>query len=459
VSRVGGYQSFGCWRAGVQSFVRIVAGLSALLVPSESAAYRTIESLPDFPDGQRIRWAAGGFQYQVRDSVPDSIPLGNLTSAAQREFEAWSQIGCASVSVVYGGATSDPARSGDGVNTIEVISIGWEDLGYEPEAVGATELEFELVGEMWVIVEADIRLNAEHHVWSRSDLPTVGGERSLLATLRHEGGHALGLLHPCELDGADEAPVCEGASVVSETIMYPLYEAAQFDLLEDDRAGICFLYPSCELEGCPADQSCTSQGCAPNCGDEPCALNELCIDQRCVPEAECELGGCEPASVSCDPTPQCPSGRCWPDGTCDFTCVQDADCPTERTCIFSADPDAPGRCSDPILREVGEPCSAPEECAGGECLVGAGNDPVCSQACGGVRPPCLKGWSCGNVDDRAVCIPPRSPRGCGVAVWRRADEHAAALFLTLALGLGVRLRARNRTRPSRRSSKTEVRRS
>jgi hypothetical protein len=273
------------WRPGTCSFARIVAALSVLLVPSESAAYRTIESLPDFPDGQRVRWPAGGFQYEVSESVPDSIPLGNLTSAAQRALDAWSQIGCASVRAVYGGLTNEPATSGDGANTIEVIASGWEDLGYERDAVGATELEFELDGDTWVIVEADIRLNAEHHLWSRSDLPAAG-ERSLLATLRHEAGHAFGLLHPCELDGADEAPLCDDASVASEAIMYPLYEAAQVDLLEDDRAGICFLYPSCELEGCPADHSCTSYGCAVNCGDEPCALTDLCIDQRCLPKAE-----------------------------------------------------------------------------------------------------------------------------------------------------------------------------
>jgi hypothetical protein len=407
-----------CCSGGSSKLPLVLTAVAALLFAGHAHAYRTIADSLDFAGSEPIRWRDGVYVFDVYDSVPESLPIGSLASAAERGFAAWSAVACSAVYVSYAGLTTSPAELGDGRNTVEVIQSGWEDLGYAPEAAGATALEFEETADGWEIVEADIRLNAEHHEWSLSDAPS-DGRRSLLGTLRHEAGHALGLLHPCEADGEDGAPRCD-ASYARDAIMYPFYEPGQTELTPDDSAGICALYPRCEIEGCEPGFACVEGACLAECGDSACQRDEVCFQDACLTQEECEQAGCfvRPPSwvIGCEPTSDCPDGACLSDGSCAQQCGADSDCSERRRCVFDEDPNVPGYCGLKAPKSLGEACSTAAECEDGECVAGAERKPVCTRACSGAAPKCPGGWSCSGVEGRSVCIPPRAPRGCALSL-------------------------------------------
>ena len=242
MKRVG---PFGRSRHGVAP---LMAGL-AFFQPAPASAFRTIEDGPDVPDGARFRWHDGLLEYQVYEGSSASLGVQSVVDASRRAFTAWSATPCARVGAHFLGTSPLPAASGDGVNTIEIVETGWQDLGYPPESTGATDLLFErYTDSSWRIVEADILINAEHHAWRTGDV-SLQDERSLLGVLTHEGGHALGLSHPCEPDGADGAPRCTARDAADAGLMYPFYDADQTEPRADDYAGICYLYPTGGAEG------------------------------------------------------------------------------------------------------------------------------------------------------------------------------------------------------------------
>jgi hypothetical protein len=424
----------------VRRSAAVMLAAGAVLLSKNAFAYRTIADLSDFPDEQRVRWESGRFEFEIYEGVPGWLTPAALVETSERAFDAWGGVDCASVIAPYNGLSSFRAEAGDGRNTIEIVTNGWEAMGLEAAAAGAADVQLAQNGDgVWQIVEADIRINAEHHEWSLADAPE-DGRRSLLTTLRHEAGHALGLLHPCEDDGDDGAPLCdELPAAAEEAIMFPFYEPVQSELLADDQAGICHLYPNCGVSGCAEGFECTEDGCRQRCGEAQCQVGEHCFEGSCLSSEECELAGCFVTTpewiVECVVTDACPDGLCLENGTCAVVCTADADCASGAVCLFSDNPDEPGYCDASPLRALGERCEESNQCAEGECLAGARGQPICTRSCEDGERACPSGWTCGDVDGRSVCVPPRSPRGCSVpAPGGGAPQHwllAAVPFLLI----------------------------
>jgi hypothetical protein len=343
----------------------------ATLVATPAWAYRTIEDYADVPDGARVSWPGGLFEYRVHEAPEASLDAASVGETSQSAFRAWVDASCPVLTPQYLGTTTSPAMPGDGENTIEVVETDWARLGYPEDAAGATDLAYQEHDDgTWAIVEADIYINAEHHRFTTDDPPSVL-ERSLLGVLVHEGGHALGLLHPCELEGEDGAPVCD-VDALPEAIMSPYYDAAQTFPEQDDRAGLCYLY----------EKSC---------------------------------------SASCEPGFTCREGECVPDF--DGTGGQSGGCDGQ------VDPST-GECEEP-LRRNGARCTESNQCEGDQCLSGIERGPICTQLCGPGRAACPSRWSCGTVQDRNVCIPPSDDTGCSVVPQDRPIPTSLASFASL----------------------------
>lgn len=448
--------------------------IASVAVSSNAAAFRTAGDLEQFSDTERVRWANSDVSYDLYSELPFGISEFAMETAANAAFGAWSGPECTGVSISPVGVTDSPAAPGDERNTIQFIYAGWEDLGYPANAPGATDTQYEEIDGEWQIVGADVYLNAEYFEWTTSPSPPQG-QRTVFSTLFHEAGHVLGLLHPCEEDSTGEAPSCEESGLTpSSSVMYPFYDFSQSALTSDDQAGVCYLYPACETLGCPDGFECRAEGCLQACAAEGdggvCHHGEICAAGGCESVATCGDGGClddihGDDDPPCDPgyyrgdsgacvtgdralgdpcteSQQCDLGTCS-DGHCTPLCLDDECLPDGGTVTCFESPDGSSACFATGSRAFGEACEKSNQCLGGQCLSISGSA-VCTRRCGEDEPACPSDWTCGLVEERAVCIPAPATAsgGCAVGQPRTLRE----LFTLLGLALCVAIRRTRRTR-------------
>jgi len=447
------------------------------LLAAPALAFRTAADDPDFEGTKKVRWAEDLISYRLHSTLPPGISAGELERTVQSALDRWSESANSRVVFRFSQATDEDAAAGDGINTIQFLTNGWEVRGFDPNAPGITDVQYaEDANGKWVIVEADLYLNAETHAWVASG-EANDGRRALDSVLTHEGGHMLGLFHPCEVGSADSAPDCDSDASFAEAAMYPVYAPSQSKLGEDDIAGVEFLYPgsSCEVSGCPQGSVCQPEGCLEECSAYLCGPDEHCTPDGCWPDDQCygprcdlvcardsdcargqvcvsnQCSGTALAGDPCDESRECDSGLCTQEGACVASCK---DC-EGGACVREAD----GNVSCEVSRQpLGAVCSAPEECLGGECLVGAEPKNVCTRQCIVGAASCPEGWDCTSVEGANVCAPKPSQakdaKGCAVA--GASGESAprgaggALVLLTVAGGLAAR---RSRARGPKLSEK------
>lgn len=409
-------------------------------------AYRTAGDLEDFAGTERVAWPSGVTSFVLVDGIPGAIGGTEVNAElARRALSAWEDVSCTSVIASLKGTSSFPASYGDGVNSIEWVDSGWEELGFRPGASGATDLRYEERDGQWVIAEADVYLNLYAHSWITgiADGDAEDGVAEIVGVMTHEFGHALGLLHPCE-EGGD--PECTEKMTAEPATMYPEYSHGQLGLRKDDKDGICFLYPACDAESCAEGEVCTRSGCAVVCGEETCKAGEICLEARCVdwtnpcevaPEScvscesdkDCEKGFecrdevCAPRIAApgdpCDSEVVCASGSCSEADYCIAVCGRDEDCGEDGRCEVES-----GFCSKDSREPFGGECDSADDCLGERCLADLTKEPLCTRPCNLDRDDCPFEWKCDEVERQPVCVPgpPGTvSHGCSVA---GATPHA-----------------------------------
>lgn len=442
----------------------LVAILPIVLTSLPAFGFRTAADEPSFAGTPKVKWEVGQIPINFSGRPPTGISNAEVERATEGAFARWSDAN-AEIAIELHGWAKESAVAGDGVNTVQFISSGWVERGFDKSAPGLTDISYSQNSRGdWVIAEADIYINADTHSWiisGRSD----SDERALDSVLTHEGGHFLGLWHPCEVGGSEGAPDCGSDSSFAQATMYPVYSSAQSSLAEDDIAGIKFLYgaSSCVTEGCPDGRTCAPEGCLVQCGDFVCGPHEQCTADGCWPEDECYGIGCSlrcKVDSDCGVGQRCVTNECSGIAPAGDPCAESAACESSlcangEFCLASCSDCATGVCEqsrdggqtcETAKLPVGANCESPEDCAGGECLTGAEKSNVCTRTCHQDGAKCPDDWSCSKVDETQVCVPdrvePRGGGGCSIAALPRSQNW----LLAVTLGLMLQARRKRRSR-------------
>jgi hypothetical protein len=447
--------------------IRVMVLAAALVANAPTVlAYRTASDSPEFAGAGRVRWADDRIPYRLHQAVPRNLYLDAVEREVQHALTRWSEPSCSGVSFSYQGVTYVRAAPGDGENTIDWLSDGWDARGFASDAAAITDVIYAKgVDGQWRIIEADMYVNADGFVWVLSGAASEG-YRDVSSVLTHEGGHMLGLLHPCELGGGGGAPDCAGERLPASITMYPLYDARQAQLSDDDIAGACFLYPrpACDDLSCASGSGCIEGRCVELCQGRVCGADEVCSANGCQSAASdhphegtcasavectaghtCKDGVCVSnfafAGDPCSSDADCPDGACVDAGYCAPACTDGSECPAGSVCDVLGD--GARACVSGGL-PLGALCSAPNQCVGGECLDGDAEHAVCTRACSNEDAACPGRWFCDTVDGHAVCRPPVQLGGACALSRSSGSFSSLELLASWSLVLGAASLVRRR---------------
>lgn len=190
-----------------------------------------------------IRWPVRcvGYHVNERGSL-DEPDFQRLVATIRRSFDTWNAVECSYFQAVYAGETDEdrPGYSTCAANTnfVGFVEQSWNSRGYPSHALALTSVTFDV--RDGVIVDADIEMNSANFTFASGDDPSPGALQDLENTLTHEVGHFLGLDH-----ARPETHVGEGQYVdATMADSSGPGETMKRDLLEDDIAGVCAIYPA-----------------------------------------------------------------------------------------------------------------------------------------------------------------------------------------------------------------------
>lgn len=301
---------------------------------------------PNDPAGT---WPASAQPVGFRVGGPPSRDVGDAAAAElDVAIRAWTTVPCTSWRATFAGATTSPPGD-DGVNGIYFHDDAWPSE-LIPGVIAQTVIHTDATG---AYRDADIHLNGHDF---RFSLDAAPGTIDLRSVLTHELGHALGLGHSSD----------------PRATMFATGSGKRWRSLEqDDRAGVCDLYPGtgaagCDANACPAPFLCVADSCqrpgerddvcAPcqrvtgaceaagddaRCLDLPTAARGRVCGRACASDAACGAGfHCKPTTTSGDL--QCVSDTACRNGA--SPCATDADCTDslcrDGACVGPGDPDA-----------------------------------------------------------------------------------------------------------------------
>ncbi|WP_437594522.1 matrixin family metalloprotease [Sorangium sp. So ce1000] len=217
--------------------------------------------------GTPLAWPSPCVSYSIQEDASAQVSLSQAEAIFEQAFATWTQADCGDgqtprMEVIYLGPVACDAHEYNkrkaNANIITFRDDGWPYVG-GGNTLALTTVTYNLkTGEIY---DADMEINSFDVALSQGDDDV---SFDLLSIATHEAGHFLGLSH----------------SIEREATMFTDYRPGTDDLrdlAQDDRDGICAVYPpgepikSCDPTPrhgfsslCAADQAAakTSSGCA-----------------------------------------------------------------------------------------------------------------------------------------------------------------------------------------------------
>jgi hypothetical protein len=180
-----------------------------------------------------LYWKGSCASYSLQQNASKQVSFAQASAVAARAFAAWKNVDCPGGGHPSIDATHDMSpvecsavqynETLPNQNLIVFRDDAWPHPG-QFNTLGLTRLKYGVTsGE---IFDADMEINASDHTLV-VDGPPGPNEILLESVITHEAGHFLGLGHSTE----------------PSAIMYAKYHADSVTLSDDDKAGICDIYP------------------------------------------------------------------------------------------------------------------------------------------------------------------------------------------------------------------------
>jgi MYXO-CTERM domain-containing protein len=255
-------------RSRLAGLLGLVLGIGALLPASSAEAFcrsTTCEKCVApatgcVEEGLPLYWPPGCVSWDMQQDASKWASLDIATNLVDAAFQAWSSVTCEgqppSITfrnrgpVMCGAVEFNSGRDTEGGNANIIVfrDTEWTNAAVSDPAstLALTNVTFSRVSGQ--IYDADIEVNGSQTPLSTDEMPAANGY-DLLSILTHEAGHFLGLAHstvPCSLDGND-CPTMDA--------LYRRGSAAYRTLEDDDKAGLCAIYPP--------GQAAASAACTP----------------------------------------------------------------------------------------------------------------------------------------------------------------------------------------------------
>jgi MYXO-CTERM domain-containing protein len=259
-------------RGGGGAALWVVFGASIFLSPASASAYCRTSSCGDLgtgsvcvpPDpfdcGIPLAWPGDCVSYTLQKDASNSASLATAEAIFATAFEAWTSAACPGggtphIEVHYKGTVSCSTQEynqEDEVGNSNIIMFRDDKWLHEGASSTLALTTVTYNTKDGAIYDVDMEIN------SASNMITTGDEQvifDLLSIATHEVGHFLGLAHSTDAEATMNA-------------MYMPGSIALRDLNDDDRAGICAIYPP----GDPIASACDStprHGFSELCADDP----------------------------------------------------------------------------------------------------------------------------------------------------------------------------------------------
>jgi hypothetical protein len=244
--------------------------------------------------GNPVKWSVQEVPYVLDKDGWSGIQDSSDLNAVVASFNDWQAVTCAFLTFKQTGTTSVTSVLSTGAESNGQNELIWKE-GYWPYGASVLGVTSPLYNFSGTIVEADIAFNGtiswntKGNTWYSMDVKSVA---------IHEIGHLFGVGHNLQFDESDPPTMAPYVD--------PYGKSAS--LHQDDKNGICFLYPQTPYT-CSTDSQCPYVITEDSQGEEFYAS-----------KYKCQGGSC---------TPQTSSGK----GELGATCNSDSDCKSPYFCV------------------------------------------------------------------------------------------------------------------------------